>query len=138
MVYDKTILISETHLDFYGHLNNARYHELFEQARWDLITSRGFGVDTIRRTNTGPVMLEVNIKFMRELAPREPIVIRSALLSYEGKVGKIQQQMIKGDGTVACEAVYTFGLFDLERRKLIEPTPAWAYAVGLTDTPPAS
>ena len=45
--------------------------------------------------------------------------------------------MIKGDGTVACDAVYTFGLFDLGRRKLIEPTPDWAYAVGLTDTPPA-
>ena len=137
MVHEKTVLVSETHLDFYGHLNNARYHELFEQARWDLITSRGFGVDTIRRTNTGPVMLEVNIKFMRELAPREPIVIRSSLLSYEGKVGKIQQQMIKADGAVACEAVYSFGLFDLARRKLVEPTPAWAYAVGLTESPPA-
>jgi YbgC/YbaW family acyl-CoA thioester hydrolase len=137
MVHEKTVLVSETHLDFYGHLNNARYHELFEQARWDLITSRGFGVDTIRRTNTGPVMLEVNIKFMRELAPREPIVIRSSLLSYEGKVGKIQQQMLKADGTVACEAVYSFGLFDLARRKLVEPTPAWAYAVGLTESPPA-
>jgi YbgC/YbaW family acyl-CoA thioester hydrolase len=137
MHQDKTILISETHLDFYGHLTNARYHELFEQARWDLVTSRGFGIDTIRRTNTGPVILEVNIKFLRELTPREPIVIRSGLLSYEGKVGKIRQQMLKQDGTVACDSVYTFGLFDLVRRKLMEPTPAWAYAVGLTDTPPA-
>ena len=37
---------------------------------------------------------------------------------------------------VACEAIVTFGLFDLERRKLIEPTPAWRYAIGL-DTAPA-
>jgi YbgC/YbaW family acyl-CoA thioester hydrolase len=136
MVHDKPILISEAHLDSFGHLNNARYHELFEQARWDLITSRGFGIDTIRRTKTGPVILEVNVRFLRELAPREEIVIRSALVSYERKIGKLRQQMLKPDGDVACEAIYTFGLFDLERRKLIEPTPAWAYAVGLLADPP--
>lgn len=132
MVHEKTILISESHLDSFGHLNNARYLELFEQARWDLITERGFGIDTIRRTQTGPVLLEVQVRFRRELAPRERVVIRSELVSYEGKVAKIRQEMIKPDGTTAAESVFTFGLFDLQRRKLIVPTPAWAYAVGLT------
>jgi thioesterase-3 len=135
MVHEKKILISESHLDSYGHLNNARYHELFEQARWDLITERGFGMETINRTQTGPVILEVNVKFLRELGPREPVAIRSELVSYEGKIGKIRQQMLKAGGEVACDAVYTFALLDFGRRKLIEPTPAWAYAVGLTDTP---
>jgi len=133
MVHEKTILISEAHLDSFGHLNNARYFELLEQARWDLITERGFGIDTIRRTSTGPVVLEVQLRFRHELSPRERIVIRSELASYEGKVGTIRQEMIKPDGTVAAEALFTFGLFDMKRRKLIEPTPAWAYAVGLTE-----
>jgi YbgC/YbaW family acyl-CoA thioester hydrolase len=136
-VHEKTILISEAHLDSFGHLNNARYHELYEQARWDLISSRGFGIETIRRTSTGPVILEVNVKFLRELAPRETIIIRTELISYERKIGKLRQQMVKPDGDIACEAVYTFALFDLERRKLIEPSPAWAYAVGLSDDAPA-
>jgi YbgC/YbaW family acyl-CoA thioester hydrolase len=130
-IHEKTIVISEAHLDSFGHLNNARYMELFEQARWDLITERGFGIETIRETKTGPTVLEVTARFLRELSPRETIVIRSELLSYERKVGKMRQQMIKADGTPACEAVFTFGLFDLERRRLIEPTPAWAHAVGL-------
>jgi thioesterase III len=133
-VHEKPFVISEAHLDSFGHLNNARYHELFEQARWDLITERGFGIDTIRRTKTGPTILEVNVKFLRELAPREPIVIRSELVSYERKVGKLRQQMVKATGEIACEAMYSFGLFDIERRKLIEPSPEWAFAVGLTDT----
>jgi acyl-CoA thioester hydrolase len=139
MVHEKTILISEAHLDSFGHMNNARYLELFEQARWDLITERGFGIETIRRTSTGPVVLEVSVRFRRELPPREQIVIRSQLASYEGKVGILRQEMIKSDGAVAAEASFTFGLFDLKRRKLIEPSPAWAYAVGLTDErPPAT
>jgi YbgC/YbaW family acyl-CoA thioester hydrolase len=131
IVHEKHVVVSEAHLDSFGHLNNARYLELFEQARWDLITERGFGIDTIRRTKTGPVVLGVTMKFLRELAPREPIVIRTSLESYDRKVGRMRQDMIKGDGTPACEATFTFGLFDLERRKLIEPSPEWAHAIGL-------
>ena len=134
-INDKTILISETHLDSFGHLNHARYLELFEQARWDIITERGFGIDVIRRTRTGPVILEVTIKYMRELGPREPVVIRSELLTYEGKVGTFRQQMVKEDGALACEAIFRFGLFDLERRKLIDPTPAWQFALGADVAP---
>jgi len=128
---EKAIQISEAHLDSFGHLNHARYFELFEQARWDIITARGFGIDVIGQTRTGPVILEANVKFLRELAPREAVVIRSELMSYERKIGKFRQQIVKADGGVACEAVFSFGLFDLERRKLIEPTPAWAHAVGV-------
>ncbi len=133
-IQEKTIQISEAHLDSFGHLNHARYFELFEQARWDIITARGFGIDTIRRTRTGPVILEVAAKFLRELAPRETVVIRSELTSYEKKIGKFRQQMLKADGEVACDATFVFGLFDLERRRLIDPTPEWAYAVGV-ETP---
>jgi acyl-CoA thioester hydrolase len=129
--HEKTILISETHLDSFGHLNHARYLELFEQARWDLITERGFGIDAIRRTKTGPVILEVTVKYVRELNPRESVVIRSEMLSYERRVGSFRQQMLKADGALACEAIFTFGLFDLEARKLIDPTPAWEFALGL-------
>ena len=130
-ILDKTIRISEAHLDSFGHLNHARYFELFEQARWDIITERGFGIDVIRRTKTGPVILEASAKFMRELAPREAIIIRSELISYDRKIGKMRQQMVKADGDIACEATFVFGLFDLEKRRLIDPTPEWAYAVGL-------
>ena len=121
-------------MDALRHVNNARYLELLEQARWDLITERGFGIDVIRATRTGPTILEINIRFMRELSARETIVIRTEMLSYDRKIGKLRQQMVKADGNVACEAVFTIGLFDVERRRLIEPTPAWRHAVGLEPT----
>lgn len=130
LLHEKAIQVSEAHLDSFGHLNNARYLELFEQARWDLITERGHGLDVIRQTQTGPIILEVNVRFLKELGPREPIVIRSELLSYDRKIGKMRQQMVKTDGALACEALVTFGLFDVARRRLIDPTPAWLRAVG--------
>ncbi len=131
-LHEKTIVISESHLDSFGHMNNARYLELFEQARWDLIVGRGFGLETIKRTRTGPTILEVEMKFLRELAPRETVVIQTDLVGYERKIGKMRQAMVKTDGTPACEAFFTFGLFHLDERRLVEPTPEWAHAVGLS------
>jgi acyl-CoA thioester hydrolase len=138
VLHEKTIVIGEPYLDSFGHLNNARYLELFEQARWDLITERGFGIDVMREKQMGPTILGVEVKFLKELAPRERVVIRTELASYERKVGKIRQTMVKASGEVACEATFTFGLFDLTHRKLIEPTPEWAYAVGYVPENPVS
>ena len=41
--------------------------------------------------------------------------------------------MIKEDDTIACEATFSFGLFDMVQRKLISPTPEWNKAIGLVD-----
>ena len=43
-------------------------------------------------------------------------------------------QMLRADGALACEAIFSFGLFEMERRKLINPTPAWRYAIGADET----
>jgi YbgC/YbaW family acyl-CoA thioester hydrolase len=129
-VHEKQLFISEAHLDSFGHMNNARYLELFEQARWDLITEGGFGLEVIKRTRTGPTVVEIQLKFLRELGPRESITLRTELMSYERKIGRMRQVMLKSDGTVACEAIITFGLFHLDQRRLVEPTPEWLHAVG--------
>ncbi len=129
--HDVRIFIRESHLDTFGHVNNATYFQLLEEARWDMITSRGFGIDKVRASQTGPVILEARIKFQRELVNREHIVIKSELIEYRGKVGEMKQTMVKEDGSVAAEAIFVFGLMDLAKRRLIEPTPEWARAVGL-------
>ena len=124
-----SLVIKEFHLDTFGHMNNARYLDLYEEARWELITQRGFGLDQIMRSKTGPVILEVNLKFLKEIKLRETITITTKVLSYEGKISRLFQQMIKEDGAVASEATFVVGFFDLKARKLIEPSPEWLKAI---------
>lgn len=126
-----TLIIKEQHVDSYGHVNNATYLTLYEEARWESITPRGYGFNEIHQKQQGPVILEVNVKFIKEIRLRESITITTKLLKYEGKVGQMVQQMIKEDGTVASEAVLTFGLFDMKARKLILPTPEWKKALAM-------
>lgn len=133
MIHRAQYLIKEIHTDLFGHVNNATYLELFEEARWDLIVRNGFGIPEIRKLGVGPVILECNLKFLREIHPREEVTITVEPLEYTGKVGKLRQQILKTNGEVSCDAIFTFGLFDLKNRKLIEPTAEWKRAIGMSN-----
>lgn len=128
-IYEMTIL--EHHLDTFGHVNNARYIEIFEQARWDLITKNGFGLKEVLEKKIGPVILELKCRFAREVRLREKIRVETTLLSYEKKIGKLSQKMFNSKNVVASEAEFTIALWDTVARKLITPTPEWMKAIGL-------
>lgn len=121
--------IKEQHLDTFGHVNNATYLQLFEEARWDYITNRGYGLKEILASKKGPVVLEAQIRFLKELRLRENIEITFEPDSMEGKVGKCRQRILNSSGEVACEAVFVVGFFDLNERKLIPPSAEWLHAV---------
>lgn len=125
-------VVKEHHLDTYGHINNATYLALYEEARWEVMTQKGYSFADIHRSKQGPIILEVNIKFLKEIGLRENITITTELVNYKGKVGQMLQKMIKTDGGVASEALFTFGLFDLKERKLIEPTDKWKHVLGMS------
>ena len=46
-IFSYPLIIKEMDLDTFGHVNNARYLTLFEDARWDLITKNGYGLKKI-------------------------------------------------------------------------------------------
>jgi thioesterase-3 len=130
MVYEYSLMIKEHHLDTFGHVNNGKYLEIFEEARWELIRPNGFSLEEVLRTQIGPVILGINMQFKKELRNRDNIVITTECTSYVGKVGELLQVMKKENGEDACIAKFTFGLFDLKARKLLVPTPAWLKAIG--------
>lgn len=121
--------IRERHLDSFGHVNNAQYMVLFEEARWEMITSRGYGLKQVHESKIGTVILSCSIKFKRELSVRDWITIETELVTVEKKIGTIRHRILKDDGKIAAEAEYQMGCFDLNERKLIAPTEAWLHAV---------
>ncbi len=125
------IIIREQHLDAYGHVNNAAYMVLFEEARWEWITPNGFGVEKIQGYGFGPVLLEASIRFKREIKLREKILVTTRLQEQKGLLSFVYQEMVKEDGQVGAEGTFVIGLFDLKTRKLIRPTPEWKKAIGL-------
>ena len=129
-IFEYPLLIIERHLDTFGHVNNATYLQILEEARWELITTRGYGLQKIRESGLGPTILECNIRFMKELRLRQNINIKTQTLSAGGKIGMLSQRIYNEKNDLCCEAVFTIGLFDTKERKLVQPTPEWLYAIG--------
>lgn len=123
-------LIRESHLDAFGHVNNAAYLKLFEEARWEIISPRGYGMKEVQATGQGPVVLEVNVKFRKELTLRERIRIETRITEMKGKTWRMEQVMKKQNGEVSALAEFTMGFFDLKARKLIACSHAWLKAIG--------
>lgn len=128
--FEYKMMIIERHLDTFGHVNNATYLEILEEARWDIISNRGFGLKKIQESGQGPTILEWNIKFLKELRLRQEITIQTQAISYENKIGRMQQNILNAKGEICCETTMIFGLFDTKERRLILPTPDWMYAIG--------
>jgi acyl-CoA thioester hydrolase len=131
-IFEYEVLIREMHLDSFGHVNNAAYVMLYEEARWDFITKNGFGLDYILDHQIGPVILDLSVRFKRELKNREKIKITSKTIDIiSPKIMVLEQQMINSQGKVASEAKFTVGFFDMKSRKLIDASPEWLKACGI-------
>lgn len=124
------LLIREGHLDSYGHVNNATYLSLYEEARWDYITTRGYGYHKVHELGIGPVILEAHVWFRKELKLRERVTITGEMTEHGSRTGKMKQRILDSGGKEYSSAEFVFGLFDLRQRKLIRPTPEWLHAIG--------
>ena len=135
-IFSYPITIKESHLDTFGHVNNAAYLTLLEEARWEFLTQNGYGLDRIHEIKQGPVILEIKLAFLKELCLRAKVIIETKMISYENKIGRVLQRMIS-NGEVAAEAEIVIGLFDLSSRKLILPTQEWLHAIGIENINPS-
>lgn len=128
-IFEYPLTIKEFHLDTFGHVNNATYLQIYEEARWEFINQNGYGLETIKATGLGPVVLEVNLRFIKELTLREKVIIYSQMEDYSTKVGTIKQWICDSEGKICSDITLKIGLFDTKNRKLIAPTAEWLEAI---------
>lgn len=124
--------ILEKDLDTFGHVNNATYLQLYEEARWDLTASNGHSIAQIKEEQKGPVILNIELSFKREILLRENIIIETYFGGMKNKlISTLYQKMINEKGDIASTVNIEMGIMDLEKRKLIEPHDTWWKAIGL-------
>jgi len=131
VIFRYPLTILEKHLDSFGHVNNATYLNLYEEARWEFITERGFGLNRVLADQIGPVLLDLNLVFKKELTNREKVVITSQYTGLKNKLVMSMSQIIyNADEKIVSNMDFTMGLMDLRERKLIKPTADWLKAIG--------
>jgi acyl-CoA thioester hydrolase len=131
MTFSYEFTVTEDLLDGYGHVNNARYLQLYEDARWDVLGKSEIDKDVVEKTGKGPVILEVTVRFSNELKPGQTVIIETTSRRKGSKIFYFDQLMKDFEGRIFSKATFTAALFDLRRRKMIIPDEQWVKAFGL-------
>ena len=84
-VFEYSVVVREHNIDTLGHLNNASYLQLFEEARWDFSSQGGFGLDWVLSNQKSPVVVKAEMSFRKEVLNREVY----SLKNFELKMKKI-------------------------------------------------
>lgn len=126
------ITILESHLDTFGHVNNATYLTLYEQVRWDWITEHGLGLEQVQKEQVGPVILDLHLEFKKELKLRQKIKVESKFVEHKNRlVMQLEQKMLlPTDNALASRLVLNMGLMDMRARKLVPADERWLLALG--------
>jgi acyl-CoA thioester hydrolase len=107
-------------LDTQGHLNWAEYLHYAEHARWEFLAAAGITQDSLIATGFGPVVLDVSVRFRRELRGGDEVDVSCAFVFEGGKTFQVLQEFRRPDRRIAASLTSTAGLFDLRERRLVD------------------
>ena len=105
------------HLDFYGHVNNARYLEFLEEARWRMVEGSA-SLREWRARGWAFLVVKVEINYRRPAVLDDELEIVSAVGHLGGRSGVIRQEVRRAaDGATLADADITFVIMDVNTRK---------------------
>lgn len=116
MLHLTPIKVQGFHLDLYGHVNNARYLEFLEEARWGLMEDYG-DLAWFMAQKLALVVSRIDIRYLRSATMGDQLVIETQLAELLPREGRIYQKIIRKDnGKIVAEADVTFAVIHPAQR----------------------
>ncbi|RKZ14609.1 thioesterase [bacterium] len=113
-VHHRVIRVRGYHLDLYGHVNNARYLEFLEEARWSLLED-GRGLEWWHDQGLGFVVASITINYRRPAGMGVDLDIGSSMKRIGGRSAIIRQVVVNlATGEVVADADVTFVIVSRE------------------------
>lgn len=114
-----TIKVRGYHLDVYQHVNNARYLEFLEEARWQWLEEAD-AFNWLMAQKLAFVVVNININYRRPAVLGDRLVIESDVSQLSGRSGIIAQRvLLVEDRTLVADALLTFVCIDLRTQKAV-------------------
>jgi thioesterase-3 len=103
----------------YGHVNNARYLEFFEEARWSFI-EESIKLKEWEKQGYAFLVVNININYRLPALLDQVVAIKCSVTKIGRKSATIQQKMfIKGTKRVISDADVTFVVIDIKTQKAL-------------------
>lgn len=107
------------HLDVYQHVNNARYLEFLEEARWEWLESEA-GFRWMTENNIAFIVVNININYRSPAVLGDKLRIDSQMVQLNGKSGVLSQKVTQDPaGTAVADALLTFVCVDLKTQRAL-------------------
>lgn len=103
------------HLDVYQHVNNGRYMEFLEEARWDFMDETGF-TQQLEALGRALVVVNININYRRPALLNDLLRVSVVLNRIGNKSAQFEQivtRIVDGkEEDVVADALVTFCVMD--------------------------
>ena len=124
MSFETVIEVDKRHIDYLNHLNHVETVRFIEQGRSDWLQMCGLdtlGVETIN----GPpryasVVVNINYNYRLECSLGECLRITTKPEHIGNKSYRLRHEMIKPDGSIACDGQVISVVMDLTTRNIIQ------------------
>ncbi len=111
------------HLDLYGHVNNTRYLEFLEEARWT-IKEKYFNFPQSHDDGRGFVVVNTNISYHHPACLGDTLKIRTSVKTIGSKSATFLHEIYKDD-ILITHADVTFVIIDLKTGKAVRIEGEW-------------
>ncbi|HOX25735.1 MAG TPA: thioesterase family protein [Candidatus Krumholzibacteria bacterium] len=113
MIFKTDIKIRGYHLDAYGHVNNARWIELLEEARWRWL-DQDVDLPAWDARGQGIAVVNLDVNYRRPARAHDELEFRCWITKLGGRSAVCRQEVVrKISGERLVDADVTFVLFDL-------------------------
>lgn len=110
------------HLDIYQHVNNARYLEFLEEARWQYLEDSG-DIEYFTSLGYAWAIVNININYRASAYMGDTLELTTALSKIGNKSAVFHQVITKaGTDKVVVDADITFVVMDQKTGKAVEIT----------------
>ena len=119
MIHETDFTIRTFHTDAFGHVNNSRYVELLEEARWRYAEDIGL-VELLKSQGLGFIIVDMRLRFRVPVFEGETIRVETSLVTLGSASGDVKQWVYKtGESSVCLKSMYHFILIDRETAKSV-------------------
>ena len=96
MIHQANFRIRTFHTDAFGHVNNARYFELLEEARWQFADSTDL-VSLLQQSDLGFIIMDMKLRFREPVREGDSICVSTSLVTLGSASGEVKQTVSRND-----------------------------------------
>ena len=119
MKYTTDIKVRGYHLDAYKHVNNAKYLEIFEEARWRLFDELENQQEFLQKY--GFIIVNININYRSEALQNDILTIETSISKIGTKsMTYLQIAHNNRNNKVSADAEVTFVIMDMKTKEVCQ------------------